>query len=108
MWAARVATTLGFAIVVGCAAAPPGLSVSRAEFGDSWPLTVDRGTLRCEAPGAVIFQAPDGSDYAVNGLASSQGYPGIDPIWADDPDPLIPKLSIAPLVDRGLALCPET
>lgn len=101
-----VAAKLSVALIIGCSSAPTGDVVTGAEFGDAWPLTVDHGTLRCEPPGAVIFQAPDGSDYAVNGLASSQGYPEIGPIWADDPDPLILKLSIAPILDRGLALCP--
>lgn len=100
------AVTFAVVLTLACASSPPSAAISRAELGETWPLTVNRGTLRCEPPGAVVFQAPDGSDYAVNGLASSQGYPDIDPIWADNPDPLIPKLTLAPILDRGLALCP--
>lgn len=103
----RISGLLALTLSLACGSgAPVGAPVSQAEFGDAWPLTIDRGTLRCEPPGAVVFQASDGSDYGVNGIALSQGYPEIDPIWADDPDPLVPKKSIGPLLDRGLALCP--
>lgn len=103
----RIAALLVLTLGLACgSAAPVDEPVSQAEFGDAWPLTIDRGTVRCEPPGAVVFQAPDGSDYGVNGVATSQGYPELAPIWADDPDPLVPKKSIGPLLDRGLALCP--
>ena len=79
-------------------------TISRADLGAAWPLTVDSGSLRCEPPGAVIFTA-NGTDYAVNGAATSKGYADIGPIWADNPDPAIPKMDIGPLLDRGLAMC---
>lgn len=91
--------------VAGCGA--EGTEVSRDDFGSSWPLTVDSGTLRCEGEGgfgAVVINA-DGTDYAVNGVAKGQGYEPIDPIWADDPELAGLKVSIGPLIDRGLALC---
>jgi hypothetical protein len=57
----------------------------------------------------VVFKAPDGTDYAVNGSAGDAGYPDIRPIWAANPDPLtsdyIPKIAITPLIDAGLRLC---
>jgi hypothetical protein len=57
--------------------------VSRAEFGDKWPLTVEEGVLRCDprgALGAVLFET-GGRRYAVNGTAKSLGHRPIDPIW---------------------------
>jgi len=58
--------------------------VSREEYGDAWPLTVDSGVLVCDqsrgALGAVVFAA-GGSRYGINGMAKSQGYPPINPIW---------------------------
>jgi hypothetical protein len=86
----------------------PSRSVSRAEFGDRWPLTVDSGTLRYEPGHAVVFRAPDGTDYAVNGSAHGGRYRDIGAIWADNTDPAtadyIPKVDLAPLIDAGLAL----
>jgi hypothetical protein len=69
-----------------------------------WPLTVESGTLYCSG-GAVTFEA-DGTRYAVNGTAVSQGeYPRIDPIWAPAPGGLGLKKSIGDLIEVGLALC---
>jgi len=75
-------------------------AVSREEYGADWPLTVDSGTLRCEGAGAVVFRAPDGTDYGVNGLAAD--YADIEPIWADDPDAPGLKKYIGVLIDAGL------
>ena len=75
--------------------------VSRAAFGDDWPLTVADGVLRCEGA-AVIFRT-GGTDYGVNGAAAR--FADIDPIWADDPSGVSPKKSIGPLIERGLTLC---
>ena len=82
--------------------------VSRTEFdgeGLTWPLTVDRGTLDCEAGSRVTFTA-DGTTYAVNGTAKGSGeWADIDPIWADDGSGLGLKINIGDLIEAGLALC---
>ena len=96
------------ALVAACGGGDQSFrAVTRADFGDDWPLTVESGTLRCEGGGAgigaVVFVAPDGTEYGVNGLASD--YTDIDAIWADDPSGLVPKLSIGPLIEAGLELC---
>lgn len=88
----------------GGAGAEVGEPVSRADFGDDWPLTVDTGELRCEGASAVVFVV-DGTEYGVNGSALSAGYPEIDPIWADDPSGNAPKMDIGPLIQAGLELC---
>ena len=86
-----------------------GMAVSQAQYGDDWPLTVAEGTLRCEHGYAVTFEAPDGTKYAVNGMAttwaSQYGYKDIDPIWADAPDGFAPMKSIGVLISDGLELC---
>jgi hypothetical protein len=90
--------------LVGCG----GGNVSSEEFGSSWPLNVDSGDLRCEGSkgfGAVVFTDPDGNEYGLNGVALSQGYPPIDPIWKDSPELPGLKVSLGPLIDRGLAMC---
>jgi hypothetical protein len=102
--------------------------VSSADLGENWPLTVERGTLVYEEPGAVLF-VYEGTTYHLNGLAKGiekrdhRGWKDIDPLWAHDPDaePLerpadwdeeeegpwedYPwKRNIGPLIQRGLAL----
>lgn len=84
-----------------------GQQVTSEDYGNAWPLTVDEGTLRCEPAGQVVFTAPDGTEYAVNGMADTAGYADIDPIWAGSRDPGIPKMSMGPLIDDGLAMCEE-
>lgn len=91
-------------------ATAPG-EVTRAEFGDEWPFTVASGTLSCDGSrglGSVIFTAPDGTRYGLNGTAQDQlGLPAIDPIWRYQPGMAKYELrvDIGPLIDRGLALC---
>jgi hypothetical protein len=100
--------------MVGCAEETPAtgntVEVTRAEYGEEWPLTVDRGIVGCEAD-AVTFTAPDGEVYGVNGHALARGSQEIDPIWRAAPDQFDPdftlRVSIGPLLDRGLELCEE-
>lgn len=59
--------------IVGCG--NRGKLVTAAEFGDKWPLTVDRGYVYSVGM-AAIFETTDGTKYALNGFASSNyGYP---------------------------------
>lgn len=102
--------------VLGCgsASADPsrGATVTRADFGDRWPFTVDQGVLRCEPPSQVVFSS-GGVDYAVNGMARgdmrARGWQEIDGIWAPNTDPEVAgmdlKISVGPLIERGLELC---
>jgi hypothetical protein len=90
-WVGATILILALAVtVVGCesdsgTSNSDGVEVSAAELGDKWPLTVDRGTLRCEGDIDVIFTAPDGTEYGVNGTALDHGFKDIDPIWATAP-----------------------
>lgn len=45
----------------------PG-DVSRAETGEDWPFTVERGTIACLGQGEVIFRTPNGT-FAMNEIA---------------------------------------
>lgn len=47
---------------------PNERSVTRAEYGEQWPFTVDSGTLVCVEASAVLFRT-DGGLYALNGRA---------------------------------------
>ena len=61
--------------------------VTKEEFGDKWPLTVDEGEIECiqKSPRISIrLFHHGGKTYALNGIAQSLGYPPIDPIWKND------------------------
>jgi hypothetical protein len=88
--------------------------MTAAEFGEAWPLTVDSGTVACEGSegvGLVTFTAPDGTVYAVNGLAQGfadgRGWHDIEAIWRADPAVASGsvRIDIGPILDRGLELC---
>ena len=88
--------------------------ISSAEFKDRWPLTVNTGTLTCnQGPGNLNTQlvtfTTGRKTYALNGAARGQakrrGWLEIDQIWRDNPSIPGAKVSIRPLIDRGLALC---
>lgn len=90
----------------------PGL-ITRDDLGEDWPLTVDYGVVSCETFTAggrdlqsATFTAPDGTEYALNGIARSYtDAEDVDPIWKDDPDMDGLKVDIGPLIDFGLTLC---
>jgi len=113
-WMKRLLVLVALFAAAGCSSIDSstgagGTEVSRGNMGDDWPLTVDKGTLACNGSGGVgevVFTAPDGTEYAVNGTAKSGGYKDIRPIWADDESlghGL--KKDISPLIDKGLSLC---
>lgn len=76
------------------------VTITRAEYGEKWPFTVESGTLWRDGA-AIVFQAD--KNYAVNGPASQQGYQDIDPIWAPAPGG---RKDIGPIIDRGNTLAP--
>ncbi len=87
--------------------------VSRSDFGDRWPLTVDEGVLVCSREGSrvIVTFLVTGStrEYALNASAERQGFPPINPIWADDPRYASSgagiKIAITTLRSRALELC---
>ena len=116
-------------MLVSAAEMADGRIVTEQDFGAAWPFTVPEGRLRC-TKASVTFEA-DGSTYAINGIAQSRGFPRVDPIWKYNPDPELEQMyedyakekgitlaaawkalgrlrvSIAPIIDAGLALCDE-
>lgn len=79
------------------------VEITRAEFGITWPFTVESGILSCEEGGAVVFTA-EGVSYGLNATATGLGYEPIGPIWADAPGPT-GKVPITPVMSRGIRLC---
>ena len=73
---------------------------------DEWPLTVPRGVVRCEGAADVFFQAPDGTEYAVNGAAKTtrRDLPEIERIW-DKTGGRFGGTTLSVVIDKGLKLC---
>lgn len=84
-----------------------GQRMTQEDLGDEWPLTVDAVTVRCEGGGQVLAETDDGTLYAVNGEAMAQRpeLPDVDEVWAGNPDPNVPKMSLSPLITAGLEDC---
>jgi hypothetical protein len=98
-------------VVVGCGdGGAPGneRTVTRAEMGEAWPLTVDEGTLRCDGAkgvGAATIEV-DGEVYALNGTAKSRkAGVNLTPVWAKDPTIPGAYKPIGPLIQEALKLC---
>ena len=73
---------------------------SKAPDLRSGPSPIAQGELRCEGAGAVVINV-DGTDYAVNGMASRR-YPPIQRVWNNSTHP---ENDIDRIIVRGLTLC---
>ncbi len=80
-----------------------GVTVTKQELGDKWPLTVDSVKLECRNLAAIAHV--NGKTYALNGMAKHKGYPDIRPVWRDHPKFKGLKVSIGPVLDRAVDLC---
>ena len=58
------------------------------------------GELRCEDRGAIVIKV-DGTDYAVNGMASPR-YPPIQALWTERSHP---EIDVDRLIVHGITLC---
>lgn len=81
-----------------------------ADYGADWPLTLEEVHLLCLDGNAVVASDPEsGRMYPLNGTANVKAarlaLEPLAPIWRDDPAAPGAKLSVAPLIERGLALC---
>lgn len=73
---------LSILVLAGCS--QKGFHVSQADYGDEWPLTVSEGYVYSEGT-AAYFETPDGTRYALNGIAKGRGGRDIWSIQRDDP-----------------------
>lgn len=100
-------TAICAALLSACSSTPEykTVEVTAAQFGDKWPLTVDKGTLHCEAPTRIVFTAPDGQKYGVNGSAATD-YVSILEITKDTENGGVTfKMNASVLIDEGMKLC---
>lgn len=106
-----IATTTA-AIVTGCS--PSGLQgkvvklqASRADFGPSWPFTVEKGELACINGSQLVFIA-DGNSYAMNDAAvNTRKFKDVDAIHAYEPgrEQEGVKVSLTDFTEKGRELC---
>lgn len=106
--------------IASCSSKQSFKEISKSEFGDQWPFTVEKGILECipqkkvdglpeNSMNAIIFTV-GATQYAVNGAATAKagenGYQEIIEIMRDDES--IgggAKMSIQPIIDEGLKIC---
>ncbi len=92
-------------------------SISKTDFGKSWPFTVSQGLLSCERGPILLFQT-NGKTYGLNAFATENGYKNIDEIRLThqeikkalikaglSPEDTFPKVPLGPIIDKGLTLC---
>jgi hypothetical protein len=94
--------------LAGCGLPKNAKEITKAEYGDRWPFTVEKGILRCE-DGMVVFES-DGNEYGVNGLAQNQFKKDIGTILQDDDqygqiNGHSVKKSVEPIIKDGRNLC---
>ncbi|HHP6940216.1 TPA: DUF2511 domain-containing protein [Acinetobacter baumannii] len=95
------------AFISACSSTPEyqTVEVTADQFGDKWPLTVDKGTLHCEPPTRIVFTAPDGQKYGVNGSAAND-YISILEITKDTENMGVKfKMNSSILIEEGMKLC---
>lgn len=90
----------------GVALPPHQERVTRAEYGDEWPFTVDEGVIEAvpDSP-ALVFHA-GGKTYGLNGAARGKRgqYADIGEVWAPLPGGSNLRKDITPILKRGMAL----
>jgi len=83
------------------------IKITRAEYGEEWPFTVDEGMLQCFS-GGVIFTA-NKITYALNKVATDdEKHPEWkvpDQILANNPKLPGTRISMSKVISKGLELC---
>jgi hypothetical protein len=84
--------------------------ISAEDFGDGWPFTFEEAYVACHAGNAVtVMDAESGRMYPVNGAAkgkaSALGLDDLEPVWLDNAQIPGTKVSVGPVIEKGLTLC---
>lgn len=87
-----------------------GVVITKAEYGEDWPYTVDSGRLYCDPPGSAVVMESDGKVYALNGRAMGQaaqrGYLNArETITLRDENGYFTIGDASSIIQRGLAMC---
>jgi len=76
--------------------------VTKEEYGNAWPFTIDEGTIKNEND-AVIFEA-EGFRFGLNSKAMGQEYKDINAIWNNRLDIVELSKTINEMIDIGMEL----
>ena len=122
---------LAVLLLCACSSSQNRLTVTEADYGESWPLTIPEATLICREPSLVWVESDDVA-YPLNGIAKTHlptEQPGLiigeleaiwripDSFWEEEkllqrsfPDYVpgsqgVLRVNIGPLIDDGLDLC---
>lgn len=91
-------------------AAPKIELLDAEEFGTAWPFIAEEMHLLCMPGNAVVVSDPEtGVMYPVNGIASGKArqlaLEPLEKVWRDNPELPGTKVSVGPVIERGLKLC---
>lgn len=86
-------------------------TVSRADYGDAWPLVFDTATISCQPRSdgrlqILLVADEQGREFALNGTARGAGHRELRPVWLDDEKIPGLKIPVTRLMDDARALCP--
>jgi len=84
---------------------PAGVLVRAEDYGDRWPFSVPYGYADCVRGGSAVFRTPENRTFGITGLARSQGYPSVEPIWLDDPNIPGAKIPTSEIIRTALDQC---
>ena len=105
----HVIAAVGIAVLlIGCPPVRSGREVTRQQYGDAWPFTVDRVILDCDAGGRAIVKtrSPDVTGtWGLTGAARTYGYPGVDHMWRDNPAIPGTKVPLTEMIRLALQQC---
>ena len=81
-----------------------GVEITRAQFGDAWPFTVESGVAECEDRNRMPLLRVGKDKYPLTGRLV---YALADPyeVWRDDPNNPGDKMSLEPIVQIALTQC---
>lgn len=87
-----------------------GEIITKAEYGNDWPYTVESGRLYCDPPGSNVVLESSGKIYALNGRAmgnaEKRGYTiARDTITLKDEYGGYSIGNANKIIERGLAMC---
>ena len=77
--------------------------VTRADFGEKWPFTVNAGSVVCDMSLVTFLSGRE--RYALNFPGKNGVYASVEEIRATNPAIPDTKIGLGPIIDFGLSLC---
>lgn len=84
--------------------------ISADDYAGVWPFTFEEGYVACHVGNAItVMDAESGRMYPLNGAAKSRAnalaLEDLDNIWRESTEIPGTKVSIGPMIEKGLSLC---